>query len=401
LRGGYCGGFAGVAIMFKGRTVFAQLLDFVPHKHFEYLVQKSSANRWTKTLPAWSHFVCLAYAQITRREGLRDLVACLNSHRSRLYHLGVRHRISRSTLADASERRDWHLFESLGQRLIAQALDLHRQEAHPLGLQEPLYAMDSTVIDLCLALFPWAEFRQTKAAVKVHTVIDLRGCIPVFLSITEGRVSDINLLAEISLPAHATVVLDRGYIDFAKLHSLSQRDINFVVRSRDNLRHRVLLAHEVDQSTGLRADERITLTHRKSHLAYPEDLRRVQFYDEVHRVDLAFLTNRWDLPALTIAQIYKQRWRIELFFKWLKQNLSVRHFFGNSVNAVKSQIWIAVCVYLTALLAHKTLKLDLSLQLLLHLIEVNMFEKITLQDMVQYAQSNDPDPALDYQLELL
>jgi hypothetical protein len=202
----------GVVIMFKGRTVFAQLLDFVPHKHFEYLVQKSSANRWTKTLPAWSHFVCLAYAQVTRREGLRDLVACLNSHRSRLYHLGVRHRISRSTLADASERRDWHLFESLGQRLIAQALDLHRQAAHPLGLQEPLYAMDSTVIDLCLALFPWAEFRQTKAAVKVHTVIDLRGCIPVFLSITEGRVNDINLLAEISLPAHPRWCLTGGIL---------------------------------------------------------------------------------------------------------------------------------------------------------------------------------------------
>jgi hypothetical protein len=208
--------------MYKGRTVFAQLLDFVPYKHFEYLVDKSNANRGSKTLPAWSHFVCLAYAQITRREGLRDLVACLNSHRSRLYHLGIRHRISRSSLADASERRDWQLFESLGQRLITQALELHKHDAHPLGLQEPLYAMDSTVIDLCLTLFPWADFTQTKAAVKAHTVIDLRGCIPVFLSITEGRVNDLNLLGDIALPEHATVVLDRGYIDFARLRELGQ-----------------------------------------------------------------------------------------------------------------------------------------------------------------------------------
>ena len=387
--------------MFKGRTVFAQMLDFVPFKHFEYLVEKFAANHWSKTLPAWSHFVCLAYAQITRREGLRDLVACLNCHRSKLYHLGIRHRISRSTLADASERRNWQLFESLGQHLIAQALVLHQTDAPPLGLKEPLYAMDSTVIDLCLTLFPWAYFRQGKAAIKAHTVIDLRGSIPVFLSITEGSVSEINLLGEIALPAQATVVLDRGYIDFARLHALKRREINFVVRSRHNLRHRVLASYEVDQSTGLRADERITLTYRSTHQAYSEDLRRVEFYDAIHGVEMAFLTNRWDLPALTIAQIYKERWKIELFFKWLKQNLSIKHFFGNSINAVKSQIWIAVCVYLVALIAHKTLKLEVSLQLFLHLVEVNMFEKIPIQELVKLALSTEPDQALDTQMELL
>ena len=390
-----------VITMFKGRTVFAQVLDFVPFKHFEYLSLKFAANHWSKTLPAWSHFVCLAYAQITRREGLRDLVACLNCHRSRLYHLGIRHRISRSTLADASERRNWQLFEALGQKLITQALALYQADALPLGLKEPLYAMDSTVIDLCLSLFPWAEFRKGKAAIKAHTVIDLRGCIPVFLSITEGRVSDINLLGEIALPEQATVVLDRGYIDFARLHALKQRKINFVVRSRDNLRHRVLDRYEVDESTGVRADERITLTYPTSHKAYSEDLRRVQFYDDIHGVEMAFLTNHWDLSALTIAQIYKQRWKIELFFKWLKQNLSVKHFFGNSINAVKSQIWIAVCVYLMTLIAHKTLKLELSLQLFLHLLEVNMFEKISIKDMVHHALSAEPDPSLDSQMELI
>lgn len=387
--------------MYKGRSVFAQLLDFVPYKHFEYLVDKSKANRWSTTLPAWSHFVCLAYAQITRREGLRDLVACLNSHRSRLYHLGIRHRVSRSTLADASERRDWQLFEALGWRLIDQALELFKSDAYPLGLQEPLYAMDSTVIDLCLKLFPWAEFKQTKAGVKAHTVIDLRGCIPVFLSITEGRVNDLNLLGEIALPEHATVVLDRGYIDFARLHGLTTRKINFVVRSRGNLRHRVITEFDVDEATGLRADQRITLTQPNSLKKYPDQLRRVEFYDDIHRTDLAFLTNRWDLSALTVAHIYKQRWQIELFFKWLKQNLSIKHFFGNSINAVKSQIWIAVCVYLTTLIAHKSLKLDISLRLFLHLVEVNMFEKMSITDMVKIAQSIESDPALDSQMELL
>jgi hypothetical protein len=387
--------------MFKGRSVFAQILDFVPYKHFEYLVNKAQANRWSKTLPAWSHFVCLAYAQITRREGLRDLVACLNSHRSRLYHVGIRHRVSRSTLADASHRRDWQLFEALGHRLIAQALELYKSDAHPLGLQEPLYAMDSTVIDLCLKLFPWAEFRQTKAAVKAHTVIDLRGCIPVFLSITEGRVSDLSLLGEIALPEHATVVLDRGYVDFARLRGLTQRKINFVVRCKSNLRHLVIDEFEVDLGCGLRSDQRITLTQPSTLKKYPEHLRKVVFYDDTHRTELAFLTNRWDLSALTIAHIYKQRWQIELFFKWLKQNLSIKHFFGNSVNAVKSQIWIAVCVYLTALIAHKSLKLDVSLRLFLHLVEVNMFEKISITDMVKIAQSTEPDMALDSQMELL
>lgn len=233
------------------------------------------------------------------------------------------------------------------------------------------------------------------------TVIDLCGCIPAFLSITEGAVSDINLLGEIALPAQATVVLDRGYIDFARLHALKRREINFVVRSRDNLRQRVLERCAVDESTGLRADERITLTYKSTHKAYADDLRRVEFYDAVHGVEMAFLTNRWDLPALSIAQIYKERWKIELFFKWIKQNLSVKHFFGNSINAVKSQIWIAVCVYLVTLIAHKTLKLEVSLQLFLHLLEVNMFEKIPITEMVRLALTAEPEHSLDAQMELL
>jgi len=386
--------------MNHGRTVFAQLLDFVPFKHFEYLVEKFAANHAVRSFSAWSHFLCLAYAQLTRRSGLRDLVACLNSQRAKLYHVGIRSRVSRTTLADANERRDWRLFESLGQRLIAIALDLHRDEDIGLGLKEPLYAMDSTTIDLCLTLFPWADFRATKAAVKAHTIIDLRGAIPVFLTITTGKVHDVNLLDAVNLPAGAIVVVDRGYLDFARLYALTQRQCSFVVRAKDNLRYTWIESHAVDKITGLRSDQTILLVTAKSKRGYPKRLRRVSFRDAETGLYLVFLTNRFDLPAITIAAIYKQRWQIELFFKWLKQNLSVKHFFGNSLNAVKSQIWVAVCVYLLVIIARKRLALDVSPQIFLNLIEVNMFEKISINHMVTDALLNIDDPVLDNQLNL-
>lgn len=386
--------------MNHGRTVFAQLLDFVPFKHFEYLVEKFLANHAVRSFSAWSHFLCLAYAQLTRRSGLRDLVACLNSQRAKLYHVGIRSRVSRATLADANERRDWRLFEALGQRLIAIALELYQDEDIGLGLKEPLYAMDSTTIDLCLTLFPWADFRATKAAVKAHTIIDLRGAIPVFLTITTGKVHDVNLLDAVRLPAGAIVVVDRGYLDFARLYALMQRQCSFVVRAKDNLRYTWIESRKVDKTTGLRSDQTVLLVTAKSKRAYPKRLRRVSFRDAETGLYLVFLTNRFDLPAITIAAIYKQRWQIELFFKWLKQNLSVKHFFGNSLNAVKSQIWIAVCVYLLVIIAKKRLAMDVSPQIFLNLIEVNMFEKITINQMVTDALLNIDDPILDNQLNL-
>ena len=386
--------------MNSGRTVFAQLLGFVPFGHFEHLVDIYQANRWTRDFTAWSHFICMAYAQFTRREGLRDLIACLNSQSAKLYHVGLRNRVTRSTLADANERRNCELFESLGQRLIEMATALHKEVDIGLGLREPLYAMDSTTIDLCLKLFPWADFRSTKAAVKAHTVIDLRGAIPVMLTITTGKVHDVKALEALQLPAGSIVVLDRGYVDFARLHALVQRQCSFVVRGKDNLKCAIIDSHPFDPSTGVRADQTIQLLTQKSKKGYPRPLRRVAFFDEKSQLDLVFLSNRLDLPALTIAAIYKQRWQIELFFKWLKQNLTVKHFFGNSLNAVKSQIWIAVCVYLIALIAHKGIGTGISLRNFLHLVEVNMFEKITLEQMVSNAVQGEEVSVLQSQDEM-
>ncbi|MFZ0435930.1 MAG: IS4 family transposase [Chthoniobacterales bacterium] len=386
--------------MNRGRLVFAQLLDFVPYSHFEHLVDRYAANHGIRHFSAWSQLLCMIYSQFTRREGLRDLVACLNSQRSKLYHIGIRGKISRSTLADANERRDWRLFEALGHRLIAVAVELYHEGGSGLGLKEPLYAMDSTTIDLCLSLFPWADFRSTKAAVKAHTIIDLRGAIPVFVHITSGKVHDVNILDLIHWPAGSIVVIDRGYLDFARLHALHQRQVCFVIRAKDNTRYTWAASREVDKSTGLRSDQSILLATAKSKLAYPDRLRRVSYRDPETDKYLVFLTNRFDLPALTIAEIYRKRWQVETFFKWIKQNLSIRHFFGNSINAVKSQIWIAVCVYLIVMIARKRLNLPASPQILLNIFEVNLFEKIAIDQLVTDALLKFDDYPVDNQLNL-
>lgn len=386
--------------MNRGQSVFAQLLGFVPFSHFEHLVDRFSSNHGIKHFSAWNHFLCIAYSQLTRREGLRDLVACLNSQRSKLYHIGIRGKISRSTLADANERRDWRVFEALGHRLIGIAVELHQGEDIGLGFKEPLYALDSTTIDLCLTLFPWADFRSTKAAVKAHTIVDLRGSIPVFVHITTGKVHDVNVLDLIHWPAGSIVVVDRGYLDFARLQSLHQRQVSFVIRAKDNTRYTWAASREVDKSTGLRSDQSILLATPKSKLAYPDRLRRVSYRDPETDKFLVFLTNRFDLPAFTIAEIYRKRWQVETFFKWIKQNLSIKHFFGNSVNAVKSQIWIAVCVYLIVIIARKRLNLPASPQLLLNIFEVNMFEKIPIDQLVADAILNFDDYPFDNQMLL-
>jgi hypothetical protein len=384
----------------RGQSVFAQLLEFVPFSHFEHLVDRFSSNHGVRHFSAWSHLLCMMYSQLTRREGLRDLVACLNSQRAKLYHIGIRSRISRSTLADANERRDWRLFEALGHRLIATAVELYHGEDLGIGIKEPLYALDSTTIDLCLSLFPWADFRSTKAAIKAHTIVDLRGAIPVFIHITSGKVHDVNILDLIRWPAGSIVTMDRGYLDFGRLQAMHQQQVSFVTRAKDNTRYTRIASREVDKSTGLRSDQTIVLATPKSKESYPDRLRRISFRDPETNNYLVFLTNRLDLPALTIAEIYRKRWSVECFFKWIKQNLSIKHFFGNSINAVKSQIWIAVCVYLVVVIARKQLNLPMTPQLLMNIFEVNMFEKISLDQLVADAISQFDDPQVCNQLTL-
>lgn len=387
--------------MNRGKAVFAQLLAQVPFSHFEHLVDVYQANKGIRHFSAWNQFLCLMYAQLTRRSGLRDLVACLNAQRSRLYHIGLRGPVTRSTLADANERRDYRLFEALGQRLIASALTLHEDADLGLGLSGPVYALDSTTIDLCLSLFPWADFRQTKAAIKAHVLLDLRAAIPVFVSLTSGKVHDVKILDQLTLPTGSLLVADRAYLDFKRLYRLNSLSVGFVLRTKANTLTQVCGHRPILDQPGVVSDQMVMLVTPLSLVGYPDPLRRVVFVDPESAKELVFLTNRFDLAATTIARLYKHRWQIELFFKWLKQNLAVKHFFGNSVNAVKSQIWCAICAYLVVLITIRRLHLPVSPQILLHLIETNIFEKISLDQLVNNAISGDYEPDVANQLILL
>jgi len=387
--------------MNRGKAVFAQLLAQVPFSHFEHLVDVYQANKGIRHFSAWNQFLCLMYAQLTRRSGLRDLVACLNAQRSRLYHIGLRGPVTRSTLADANERRDYRLFEALGQRLIASALTLYEDADLGLGLSGPVYALDSTTIDLCLSLFPWADFRQTKAAIKAHVLLDLRAAIPVFVSLTSGKVHDVKILDQLTLPTGSLLVADRAYLDFKRLYRLNSLSVGFVLRTKANTLTQVCGHRPILDQPGVVSDQMVMLVTPLSLVGYPDPLRRIVFVDPESAKELVFLTNRFDLAATTIARLYKHRWQIELFFKWLKQNLAVKHFFGNSVNAVKSQIWCAICAYLVVLITIRRLHLPVSPQILLHLIETNIFEKISLDQLVNNAISGDYEPDVAKQLILL
>ncbi len=387
--------------MNRGKAVFAQLLAQVPFSHFEHLVDVYQANKGIRHFSAWNQFLCLMYAQLTRRSGLRDLVACLNAQRSRLYHIGLRGPVTRSTLADANERRDYRLFEALGQRLIASALTLYEDADLGLGLSGPVYALDSTTIDLCLSLFPWADFRQTKAAIKAHVLLDLRAAIPVFVSLTSGKVHDVKILDQLTLPTGSLLVADRAYLDFKRLYRLNSLSVGFVLRTKANTLTQVCGHRPILDQPGVVSDQMVMLVTPLSLVGYPDPLRRIVFVDPESAKELVFLTNRFDLAATTIARLYKHRWQIELFFKWLKQNLAVKHFFGNSVNAVKSQIWCAICAYLVVLITIRRLHLPVSPQILLHLIETNIFEKISLDQLVNNAISGDYEPDVANQLILL
>jgi Domain of unknown function (DUF4372)/Transposase DDE domain len=361
--------------MNSGRTVFAQLIEHLPHKEFQKCVARYRGDRYAKNFSCWDQYLAMAFAQLTYRESLRDIETCLGAVGGKLYHMGFRSSVARSTLANANESRDWRIYADFAQMLIASARRLYARDPMGVDLEQGLYALDSTTIDLCLALFPWARFRQRKAAVKMHTLLDLRGNIPAFVHITDGKVHDVNVLDQIVPEAGAFYVMDRGYIDFERLFVLTLSAAFFVVRTKSNILLQRRYSHPVNRSTGVRSDQTVILSSFESASVYPDPLRRVSYYDAETGKRLKFLTNNFALPALTIAQIYKQRWQVELFFKWIKQHLRIKAFYGTSENAVKTQIWIAVSVYVLVAIVRKRLELEASLYQILQILSLTLFEK--------------------------
>jgi len=362
-----------------GKTLFAQLMDFLPWKTFHRIVARHDGDRYVKSLTCADQFRVMAFAQLTYRESLRDIEVCLSAQVTKLYHMGLRQEIKRSTLADANETRNWLIHAEFAQRLIVQARKLYAGDSFGIELENTAYALDSTTIDLCLSLFPWALFRTTKSAVKMHTLLDLRGNIPSFIHISDGKLGDVKALDILVLEAGAIYVMDRGYLDFARLYMMYQAQAFFVTRAKSNTQLQRVYSAAVDRSTGIICDQTIALTGTTSRKDYPEHLRRIRFKDPETGKTLVFLTNNFALPAATICALYKARWQVELFFKWIKQHLRIKKFYGNTENAVKSQIWIAVSVYVLVAIVKKRLNLDASLYTLLQILSVTLFEKMPLQ----------------------
>jgi len=361
--------------MHTGRIVFAQVLDFLPIRKFYQCVRRYRGHYRVWRFSCLDQFLCLAFAQLTYRESLRDIETCLRALQPKLYHAGIRAKISRSTLADANEKRDWRIYADFAQVLIARARQLYAGDAFGVALAQTAYVFDSTTIALCLTLFPWARFRKRKGAVKLHTLLDLRGSIPSFIHITEGRTHDVTVLDELVVEPGAFYVMDRGYTDFRRLYALTQRGAFFVVRAKRNLAYARRASRPVDKAAGLRSDQTIVLTGPKTSQEYPAPLRRISYVDAETGKRLVFLTNNFTLLALTIAQLYKCRWQVELFFKWIKQYLRIKAFYGTSANAVKTQIWIAISVYVLVAILKKELKLNRSLGEILQILSVTLFEK--------------------------
>ncbi|OPY89953.1 MAG: Transposase DDE domain protein [Syntrophaceae bacterium PtaU1.Bin231] len=376
--------------MYSGPLVFTQVMDFMPLKTFQRCVARYQGNFSVKHFSCLEQFRIMAFAQLTYRESLRDIEACLRAQNSKLYHMGIRSKVSRSTLAEANEMRDWRIYADFAHHLIAIARKLYQKEPLAVELQNTVYALDATTIDLCLSLFPWARFRAAKGAVRLHTLLDLRGNIPSFIHISDGKLHEVNALDLISLEAGAFYIMDRGYTDFSRLHAVTQASAFFVIRAKSNLKCRRLYSHPVDKSTDIVCDQSILLTVAKSAGDYPDKLRRVRYYDAETDKNLVFLTNNFLLPAITIAQLYKQRWQVELFFKWIKQHLRIKSFFGTSETAVKTQIWIAISVYLIVAIIKKRLNLQNSLYTILQVLSVSLFERTSMfQLLTFYDYTND------------
>lgn len=369
--------------MYTGKTLFAQIMDFLPWSTFYRIVERYNGDYRVRTLRCAEQFRAMAFAQLTYRESLRDIEACLSAQTSKLYHMGIKEPISRSTLADANESRDWRIYADFAQRLISQARKLYANESLGVDLLNTVYALDSTTIDLCLSMFPWTPFRSSKAAVKVHTLLDLRGAIPSFIHISHGKVHDMNILDLLIPEPGAFYIMDRAYMDFSRLYTLHQAGSFFVTRAKSNLDARRLYSAPTDRSTGVICDQSIVLNGFYSHRQYPAHIRRIRFKDADTGKKLVFLTNQHSLPALTICALYKARWQVEIFFKWIKQHLRIKRFYGTSENAVKTQIWIAVIVYVLIAIIKKRLNLEASLYTLLQILSVTIFEKMPLQQALQ------------------
>lgn len=374
--------------MNTSKTIFAQVMEHLPLPAFRKCVHRYDGDYKVKTFSCFDQFLVMAFAQLSYRESLRDIEACLRAMRTKLYHMGIRGGISRNNLAHANEIRNWRIWADFAQVLIHTARHLYADDPFGVELDQTVYAFDSTTIDLCLSLFPWARFRKNKAAVKLHTLLDLRGSIPSFIQITEGKIHDVNILDDLIPEPGSFYILDRGYLDFERLYRLHQALAFFVIRSKSNFQFRRLYSHPIDKATGLISDQTIMLTTFYSAQAYPEKLRRVRYFDTETNKRLSFLTNNFLLPALTIVQLYKCRWQVELFFKWIKQHLRIKVFYGTSENAVKTQVWIAVSVYVLVAILKKSLGLDHSLYTILQILSVTLFEKAP---MLKALMNFDPE----------
>ena len=384
--------------MNKGQTIFSQIIDFLPKKKFRQCINRYGGNHRVRSFTCFDQFLCMAFAQLTYRESLRDIECCLRAMKPKLYHMGIRGKVSRSTIAYANENRDWRIYGDFAQILIHEARQLYADDDFGLQLKETVYALDATIIDLCLSVFPWARFRKTKGGIKLHTLLDLKGNIPSFISITEAGVHEVNILDELIPEAGATYIMDRGYLDFERLYALHQCASYFVVRAKTNTRLRRLYSMPVDRSCGLRCDQIVLPTGFYSRKNYPEKLRRVGFVDKDNRLNL--LTNHMTLTAETIAELYRCRWQVELFFKWIKQHLRIKAFYGRSENAVKTQIWMAISVYVLVAIIKKRLQIDLSLYTILQIFSITLFEKMPILQALTAIEYNNEFANCHIQLNL-
>jgi DDE family transposase/uncharacterized protein DUF4372 len=383
-----------------GKTVFAQLMEFFPSYEFRKCVERYNGNYKVKSFTCLDQFLCMAFAQLTYRESLRDIEACLRGAGPKLYHMGIRSKVSRNTIAHTNETRDWRIYADFAQVLIKIARELYAEEDFGLELDQTVYAFDSTILDLCLSVFPWAKFRKGKAGIKLHTLLDLHGNIPVIIHITPAKIHDVNILDDLLFEAGAIYVFDRAYVDFARLYRIHQSRAFFLSRAKSNFVFKRLYSQPVDKSTGVRADQIIMVTGFYTLKDYPEKLRRVRYFDTLTKKRFVFLTNNFDLPAITIAQLYKCRWQVELFFKWIKQHLRIKAFYGTTENAVKSQIWIAISIYVLVAIVKKHLDIDRSLFTILQILSLSLFEKTPILQVLSVADYENDTPNDDNQLNL-